>query len=67
MTEDKKKNPKCFTDTYTTPVFMRGALMCIGGFGQPRCKFLIKCIEQYRGIVPDKSIDKFINKLKKCQ
>jgi hypothetical protein len=49
------KLPYCFAGTYKTPVWMRGTLVCVGGFGQPKCPHIQECIEQYRQFgVPEK-------------
>lgn len=57
------KKPECFAGTYTTPVWFRGGLVCIGGFGQPKCPHLLKCIEQFREFgVPEKITKQAIKK-----
>jgi len=61
-----KKTLKCFAKKYTEPVWFRGALICLGGFGQPACPFLQKCIEQYREFgVPEKSIKRALKRFVK--
>ena len=37
---------KCYDNQYTTnETILHGALICHGGFGQPRCKYADKCLE----------------------
>ena len=39
------KKGECRTGEYTTNVTAtRGALVCVGGFGQPQCKLLEECV-----------------------
>ena len=61
---NKLDKTKCFAGTYKVAVWFRSGLVCIGGFGQPKCPHLEKCIEQFRGSnIPDKVIDRAIKKL----
>jgi hypothetical protein len=30
----------------TTEVVLHGALVCFGGFGQPKCRYLKDCLEE---------------------
>ena len=53
---------KCFAKTYTESVIMHGTLMCWGGFGQPKCKYLKKCLEQFKDKMTTRKFNNLIKK-----
>jgi len=47
MKKNQNKNKECKTGEYkTNEVVTHGPLICFGGFGQPRCKFLYVCTKE---------------------
>lgn len=47
MKKSQNKNKECKTGEYkTNEVVTHGPLICFGGFGQPRCKFLYVCTKE---------------------
>lgn len=63
MAKHKEIKLECFKKLYTQPAWHRGALMCHGGFGQPMCQHLKKCIEQFEEVgVPEKELKRMIRK-----
>jgi hypothetical protein len=62
-----KKQTRCRSGTYTENIVLHGGLMCFGGFGQPPCKYLIDCLEDFRGkgIISDRKINNIKKKIGK--
>ena len=63
MRQKKEIVLECFRKVYRLPAWHRSALVCIGGLGQPKCKYLKKCIEQYDDLgLSKKEIAKMVRK-----
>ena len=60
----KVKIPKCFSKDYTQSVVLHGGLVCWGGFGQPSCKHLLKCVEQFKDSFTPRKFNNLIKKIK---
>jgi len=59
-----KAKLECFAGKFIHPMWFRKALVCIGGFGNPKCKHLQKCIEQLSNVgVPKEDIERLVKKL----
>ena len=50
---------KCKKELYTTnTVISHCPLMCFGGFGQPRCQYLMQCVEENKRYFTNKRYNK---------
>lgn len=52
---------ECKKGYYTTNIVVpRGPLVCFGGFGQPRCEYLKKCLEENKEFIRPRAYKKWI-------
>lgn len=70
LDKEDKLNTKCFAGTYKRAVSIvggapHGGLVCYGGFDQPPCEHLVKCIEQFKSVINEKKFNRMIKRFSK--
>ena len=55
---------KCFSKEYTQSVVLQNGLVCWGGFGQPPCEYLKKCLKQFEECFTPRKFKNLMKKIK---